>query len=59
MLFCYMSRPKNILSRNPNPMKSQFLPYFNVNSTQFQLNFKSTSVQPQPKSQPQLNMAVT
>ena len=65
MLFCYMSRPKNIWNHNSNPMKAQFLPLFNVNisqpqlnstSTPFQLNFHSNSSQPQPQYQPQLNL---
>ena len=47
-----ISRPKKTLSYYPNPMKAQFLPWFNVNvsqpqlnsiSTQFQLNIDSTS----------------
>ena len=31
--------PQNILNHNPNPMKAQFLPIFNVNLSQPQLNF--------------------
>ena len=47
--------PQNILNHNPTPMKAQFLPLFNVNlsqlqlnstSTQFQLNFDSISSRP-------------
>ena len=43
------------MNHNPTPMKAQFLPLFNVNlsqpqlnstSTQFQLNFEKTSSQP-------------
>ena len=55
MLFGYMSSPKTYCNKNPTPMKAQFLPLFNVNlsqlqlnstSTQFQLNFHSISSQP-------------
>ena len=55
MLFCYNSRPKTYFEPKPLSYKGQFLPLFNINlsqpqvnstSTQFQLNFDSTSCQP-------------
>ena len=56
---------KHILEHNSTPKKAQFLPLFNVNlsqpqlnstSTQFQLNFDSTSLQPQPQINLSLNI---
>ena len=53
------------LHHNPSHKKAQFLPLFNVNlyqpqlnstSTQFQLNFDSTSFQPQPQINLSLNI---
>ena len=71
-----MSKPKTYFEPlPPSPMKAQFLPLFNVNlsqpqlntpSTQFQLNFDSTSAQPQLnlsstplQPQPQINLHST
>ena len=67
MLFCYMSGRdiKHILNHNPTPMKAKFLPLFNVNlfqpqlnstSTQDQLNFDSISFQPQVQINLSLNI---
>ena len=63
MLFYYMSRPKNILSHNLNPLKAQFLPYstltylnLNSNSTNFRLNLIPTSLQHQLQINLSLNI---
>ena len=59
---------KHILNHNPTPMKAEYLPLFNVNlsqlqlnsiSTQFQLNFNSITSQPQSQPQSQLNLTLT
>ena len=63
-----ISRPKHILNHNPTPMKAQFLPLFNVNLSQLQLNsistklplnLISTSFQPQVQINLSLNSTAT
>ena len=54
---------KHILNHNPTPMKAQFLPLFNVNSSQPQLNSISTKLQLNLIStsfqwQPQFNLSL-
>ena len=46
--------PQNILNHNPTPMKAQFLPLFNVNLSQLNLNSISTKF-PLNSSQPHFN----